>query len=73
MASESVIPAPVPTLTEYKFMPFKTTPEVPFAEQDETPPVSIFWNMAPLELVEKLIKGINDPEKKEGFEASKSI
>ena len=69
MSFESTVTAPVPTSTEYKFLPFKTEPKEPMAEKDDTPPSSIFSNMPPLELVERLIKGVTEPEKKEGFEA----
>lgn len=69
MRFESAIPAPVETSAEYKFLPFKEEAEVNFTAQNETPPTSIFSNMAPLELVERLIKGVTDPEKKEAFEA----
>lgn len=69
MRFESAIPAPVETSAEYKVLPFKADAEVNFADQNETPPSSIFSNMAPLELVERLIKGVTDPEKKDAFEA----
>ena len=69
MSFESTIPAPVATSTEHKFLPFKADTEVNFADQNDTPPTSIFSSMQPLELVERLIKGVSDPERKESFEA----
>jgi len=68
MSFESTIPAPIATSTEYKFLPFKGDAEVNFGDKDDVPPVSIFSNMSPL-LVERLIKGVTEPERKEAFEA----
>ena len=73
MKFESTIPAPIPTSTEYKFLLFKDNAEVNFGDKNDVPPVSIFSNMAPLELVERLIKGVSEPERKEAFEARAQV
>lgn len=73
MSFESTIPAPIATSTEYKFLPFKAEAEVNFGDKDDVPPVSIFSNMAPLDLVDRLIKGVTDPERKEAFEAMRKF